>query len=849
MANNLPVPLTSFVGRRAELEVLAALVADHRLVTLTGAGGCGKTRLALEVATRVPDDVCWVDLGPLDDPLLVPVAVAAALGMPEPPEPVADAVLHRLSARPTLVVLDTCEHVIEACAALAVRLVQSSTSTRVLATSRELLGVECEARWPVPPLADDESVQLFTDRASLAGFVLGADDAATVAGICRRLDGLPLAIELAAARTRMMGLEQIAEGLADRFRLLTGGVRGALPRQRTLEGSVDWSHDLLGPDERVVFRRLACFSGSFTVEAAEAVCACDVLDLLGALVDRSLVQVAGGAGSATRYRMLETIADYARHRLADAGEAEEARERHLAWCISFAQRARAGLEGPDQVDWLARVDAELDNLRAALDWNPSAATRVVGDLLAYWFARSEVAVGRDRLEAVLCDRHGDDRVERVEALTALCLVAYRAGDMVAAARHGDEAVALGRRLGDRRALGRALHFRAWVRYWGEGDHTGAWAGFEEAESLLRDTADMVRGLNLAMLGWSCIDTRRAPEARALLEEGLRLSPAVGAPRANALFALGWRDNLEGRTDDARAHLDEALRTAQAVGDRYVEILCLSVLALLDVDAGRLAEAQARCERGLALALEHRMPTGEASMRFAAAMVLMAAGDAGAAAAELDAAHARSPMRWFAAVARAFQANVALAGARTDEARSYAEEALRLGSESDSVSAVSMALVTLAELARREPDLREAERLLHEALERAHHAGFTRVTAAALEGLAAVAADAGRTEDAARLRVAVAAGPTELADAVAYVRRGRGTRKRPAHGWEGLTPTERRVVDLVAEGLTNPQIGRRLFVSPRTVQAHLAHVFAKLHVSTRAELAAVATARALDPPRR
>ena len=309
VANNLPVPLTSFVGRDAEIDAVCTLVGESRLVTLTGAGGCGKTRLALAVAAGVadehPDGICWVDLAPLSDASLVPAALAGVLGVPESPmEPITDTVVGYLSRRRALVGLDNCEHLIEACAALAATLIEDCAGVTVLATSRELLGLAGEKAWAVPPLslpddgvfATSESVQLFVDRArsSRPNFALTDENVPTVAEICIRLDGIPLAIELAAARTRLLTVGEIAEGLADRFHLLTGGGRSALPRQRTLEGSVDWSHDLLDRSEQAVFRRLAVFAGGFTLNEAEAVCASNeitaqrVLDLLSTLVDRSL---------------------------------------------------------------------------------------------------------------------------------------------------------------------------------------------------------------------------------------------------------------------------------------------------------------------------------------------------------------------------------------------------------------------------------------------------------------------------------------------------------------------------------------------------------------------------------
>ena len=912
VTNNLPVQLTSFVGRDTQIDEVSTLVSERRLVTLIGAGGCGKTRFALAVAANVADEytdgICWVDLAPLSDPSLVPAALAGVLGVRESPvEPITDTVVGYLATRRALVGLDNCEHLIEACAALAARLMEGCAGVTVLATSRELLGVAGETTWAVPPLTvpqDDavascEAVRLFVDRArsSRPNFALTDDNVPAVAEICTRLDGIPLAIELAAARARVVTVDQIAEGLADRFHLLTGGGRSALPRQRTLESSVDWSHDLLDAAERAVFRRLAVFAGSFTLNGAEAVCASEeiappqVLDLLCTLVDRSLVQVVDNVGAQTRYRLLETIRDYARHKLTDAGEAEATRDRHLDCYVAFCERASPGLGGPALLAWLSRVDADVDNLRAAPDWStdsadPDRGPRVVGLLNLYWFARSDLTIGRARLEATL-DNARRDGLDRADALSALCIVCYRAGDMAKAGGYGDEAIAIGRRRGDACTLGRALHWRAWVRFWGEADRWGAWSDFEEASALLRQTDDRVfRALNLALAGLSYASTSEAPRARALLDEGLALTGVADAPHARCycLVVLGYLDMFEGSLDSAAVHLDEALVLADEIGDHYAEILARMFLAYVDVFRGRYRDARELCEPGVAAALEHRSPNGEAFMRLALGNVDFAEGHLDAAAAELERSfelfHLLMPA--IAAVSRAAQAHVALARSCPDEAHEYAAEALDLGRQTDTIFATAQALSAQASLARLDGDAHRAEDLLHDALDLAHQVAFRTFVCEILDILGTVVADQGRFEEAARLlgaahsardaigyrqlpahqpsheadlavvRDALGAeafddawtdgAALSLDDAVVYARRGRGQRKRPTHGWHSLTPTELQVVELVAEGLTNPQIGQRLFISPRTVQSHLYHTFAKLGVSTRAELAATTAQR-------
>lgn len=397
LSHNLPAQLTSFVGREAAIVHVRGLLAGGggaRLVTLIGAGGAGKTRLALQVAADLldeyPDGVWLAELAALADPALVPHAVAAAVGVHEQADRTLMATLQEaLRPRQLLLVLDNCEHLVTACAAVAEALLRSCPHLRILATSRELIGIGGEIAWRVPSLdlpeagpslaldqvARAEAVRLFVERAAAArpGFALTAENAPAVLQICQRLDGMPLAIELAAARMRVMSAQQIAARLDDRFRLLTGGSRVALPRQQTLRGALDWSHALLAAEEQVLFRRLAVFAGGWSLDAAEAVCAAggitagDVVDLLGRLVDKSLVWV-DEQEEGPRYRLLETIREYAAEKLEAAGEAVAVRARHYDWCLALAERAQPHLTGAEQATWLGRLEREHDNLRTALRW-------------------------------------------------------------------------------------------------------------------------------------------------------------------------------------------------------------------------------------------------------------------------------------------------------------------------------------------------------------------------------------------------------------------------------------------------------------------------------------------------
>jgi predicted ATPase/class 3 adenylate cyclase len=416
--NNLPVQLTSFIGREREAADVKRLQTTTRLLPLTSSGGTGKTRLSLAVAAELsdiyPDGIWLVELAPLTDPSLVPQTIASALHLHEEPDRAILATLtDYLRDKQLLLVLDNCEHLIAACAGLADALLHAAPQLQLLASSREALGIAGEATYHVPslpiPNPNDpltelvkyDSVRLFVERAVAAksSFAITNANAAAVAQICYRLDGIPLAIELAAARIKAFTPQQVANRLDDRFRLLTGGSRTALPRQQTLRALIDWSHGLLSEPERVLLRRLSVFAGGWTLEAAEAVCADDVgadgrpplsndvLDLLSRLVDKSLV-VAEEENGESRYRMLETIRQYAREKLLDSGEGDAVHDRHLQFFAAFAGEARVKLIGAEQERWLERTEAEHDNLRAAMEWSsqrPDLALRLKLPTAMYLF--------------------------------------------------------------------------------------------------------------------------------------------------------------------------------------------------------------------------------------------------------------------------------------------------------------------------------------------------------------------------------------------------------------------------------------------------------------------------------
>src|ERR1700720_3002740 len=419
-SHNLPAQLTSFIGRHSEMAEVGQSLRDHRLVTLAGAGGAGKTRLAIEIANRLTgefgDDVWYIDLSPIANPVVVPVTVARTFGLPDQPgRSTMDTLRRFIGDRNMLLLLDNGEHLLDACGEVIVGLVDACPELTILTTSREPIGVAGEVTWRVPSLAlEDEAIELFTDRAQRArpGFRVATDDKALVAEICRRLDGMPLAIELAAARVRALSLLQIADSLNDRFRLLTGGARTAVRRQQTLRASVDWSHALLTDPERTLFRRLAVFQGGFDLEAAQAVGAStaveqyQLMDQLSLLVDKSLV-VAEDISGTMRYRLLETVRQYALEKLGESGEADAVRDRHrdhytdrAAELMQLMCSADSGLLG-----W---ADVEIDNLRAAFTWSREntdveKALRLASALQRFWIARARFREGLAWFDAAVSD--------------------------------------------------------------------------------------------------------------------------------------------------------------------------------------------------------------------------------------------------------------------------------------------------------------------------------------------------------------------------------------------------------------------------------------------------------------
>ncbi len=629
----LPAETTSFIGREADLAAVGKLLAAGRLVTLTGPGGSGKTRLARQagaaVAAGQPDGVWLVDLAPVGGPELVAPAVAAALEVREEPDrPLAGIIADRLRDSEALLIADNCEHVVDEAAELVAALLAACPALRILATSQTRLGVPGEAVWPVPPLsvppltggglavvAEAESVRLLCDRAALArpGFSLTAGNAADIGEICRRLDGIPLAIELAAARLSTLTPAQLAARLGNRFGVLTGGSRTALARHRTLRAAISWSHELLGQQEQACFRRLAVFAGGCTIDAAEAVCADAglpaeaVLETVTSLVDWSLLTTEERCG-AMRYGMLESVRQYAREQLVQAGEDDQLSRRHLAWLLDLA--GRADLDGTDQSAWLDRLEADHGNFRAGLEWALAArqfdsALALAGGLATFWAMRGHVGEGRRWVSAALsaAAAHDDPRA-RATALDGAAQLAFAHGDLAAQQDYLRES------LGIWRGLGQAAHVAECLSELGVAAHIRGEPG--AAKSLLdqalesarlagdqRQTAMALNGLGLLALHDD------PPRAAGYYEESLACIRQVGDLRQTTIVLgnLAVAVRHQGRIDLARARMEEQLACARELGDRKLIGWALTNLGLAAIEFGDLAAARARQDEALSLARE------------------------------------------------------------------------------------------------------------------------------------------------------------------------------------------------------------------------------------------------------
>ena len=895
-----PAPLTPLIGRAPELAELSLLLAGERVVTLTGSGGCGKTRLAYELAVDAVEQMAggavWAELASCSGSEDVLAAVVDVLEVTESPgEAGLDSVARMLAGRaPTLLVLDNAEHVLDAAAQLVAVVVERAPDVKVLCTSREPIGVHGEVVWRVPSLSTPslhdtslltaaavgqfDAARLFLERARRArrGFTITDDNAPAVAQICVRLDGLPLAIELAAARVRNMPPDRIAAQLDDRFRLLAGGPRTLMERQQTLQASVAWSEGLLDTTEQLVFRRLGVFVAGFTAEAAEAVIGSfgdvdryDITEAVGRLVDKSLVQF---DDSRDRYSLLDTIRAYAMQRLLETGEMAATRDAHAEWCAQWLAAATSENATPDVNSWwasrlaiVAKVDPEWPNAASALDWvevGSPLALRLVAGLGDYWTLRQRATdSARHGMPSLLA---GDrQRPEWLLAVLKLMLLRTNAGD------------------------------------------AAFWPLRQEAQALAEERDDTVALMRLATVAQVSMLMFVGPRAD-LLDELARVRQhafecgewltAWNASQSPAVMVVA-----AGRPDEGEA-LVASLTGARAILIRSVAAQLRGEIALslqLAADAQGLLDARlgAVLDRvltafslaGVALALDDRSPL--ASLRLA------------------DISLESLPAGYLSAYTMARGVDELLAGRLTHARDAFAERepdlftswrlvcllaetelalgdevaaraaAMRLSVPSADVSAPlyeATAGLVLAECDWA-TDVNGALDDAHRALATAAEFGLAQVVVDLLELIGSMLADNGRSKDASRLLAAadsarsamsyryrfahraayVAAARAavhgddgwaegaalSLAAAVDLAQRMRGERVRPQAGWDSLTPTELQVAEQLAAGLTNPQIAERLLMSRATVKTHLVHMYAKLGFGNRAELAAAVVRRA------
>ena len=876
--NNLPLQLTSLIGRATATREVVDLLSRDRLVTLTGAGGVGKTRLALATAADAADtfseSVWWVDLAPLSDPDETAGAVLASMGLPHLPGPAATHVAAEIGEDNTLLVLDNCEHLIEGCALFVAEVLTACPAANVLATSREPLGIPGETTYRVPSLSAPtpeqgpdrpallqfDAVRLFVERARHAqpSFTLTDDNAPAIAEICHRLDGIPLAIELAAARCRQSDAQRISRALDDRFRILTGGPRTATARQQTLRASIDWSYELLTDVERTVYWRLGVFAGSFPIEAAESVVAAagdlaptDVFHTVSHLVECSLLT---SRENGTRYRLLETLRAYAIERATAAGEVAALRDAHAAWLADWLDQLDTDLASDDVVE---QVDELHDDLMAALHWstrNVAMGLHLLSRVARPWLAGSRpfdaLAVADRLLLGNEVDEAGATWLEAARRWTEIYAKAGReqgALTLVERIQHVAQA------LGDSYAL-------AEIR-----SDSGGLAESQELVAEARRAGD--RYMELQALTWLSIPLRDVDPAAARL--ALAEADAIAAYSASSelqsqtLMAHAHQALIDG--DLAACHRYAVASGSARSGPAEAEALMVrAAAAFLGADRPQLVEASAELERlagrragyaSYASLGRHRLQlldggpsevaielqnlalgalsdpttlwywitgreaidTGESRLAAAAVRQLIHDRPAGIATAALvEAAATGDEARW----------HDALNGAARVQLRLLVVDALEGLATATSLRerwGEAVRLLGAADRLRAETGYKWRFPFEQRAFEQTF-AGATRVLGDSFDAMLAE----GR-----RL---------EWREAVAYASRGRGARLRPRAGWDSLTDTENLVVALVAQGLTNPQIAARLIMSRATVKTHLEHIFLKLGVRTRSQLAAQAAQR-------
>jgi predicted ATPase/DNA-binding SARP family transcriptional activator/DNA-binding CsgD family transcriptional regulator len=826
--HNLPAQRTSFVGREREMVEVKRLLSMTRLLTLTGTGGSGKTRLALEVARSLVgaylDGVWLVELAPLSEGDLLTQEVAGTLEVQEQPgQPLTNTLLDTLGDKELLLVVDNCEHLVEATAQLMDTLLDSCPRLRVLATSREPLDISGEVNRPVPTLSlpgttdggSDgrpneeftleslmryEAVRLFVDRARLRlpDFEVTQENAGAVARVCRKLEGIPLAIELATARMGALAVEQVAQRLEVSLDVLKGASRSAEPRQQTLRATLDWSYNLLSEVERGMFRRLSVFAGGWTLEAAEAVCLGDgieqedILDLLGGLVDKSLVVAGEATGGSVRYRMLEPIRQYAREKLEESGEADEVQGWHAAFFFAVAEEAKPELFGPQQNLWVERLEREHDNLREALSWvlereEAELGHRFGGALWRFWHTGGHLSEGIAWLERVLAGGELVSAPARVKALEGMGWLVQLQGDTERAVAAYEEMLKLSRELDDKGNVATALNSLGTLAV-ARGDNERARVLLEENLQVLRQLEEegnaattLKRYHALNLLGILAINEEDDyARGAALWEESLALAREAGDTyRVGAsLQCLGYAALLQGNYEQATALCEETLVVARELGSAGVEIMPETLINL-----GLAARARGEHKRAIAFLEEALTIAQEAGRK--------------------------------ASVINALEGIAGSAGALEDNAR-----AARLWGAAETAREVIGVVLPRGERALHEPHLAAARPRLGE---RKWEEALAEGQAMSLEEAAEYALAKEKSKEESGPPATPVSEEPPVGEPVAK-----------------LTDREQEVVVLVAQGFTNRQVSTELGISERTTGNHVARILRKLGLRSRVQIAGWAT---------
>ena len=865
---NLPLQLTSLIGRERELAQLEPLVLTSRLLTLAGPGGMGKTRLAAELGRRMIAEFAhgvWiVELAPIGDPALVPKAVAQVLGLVEQPgHSVVDSLADTLESREMLLILDNCEHLVAACADLLHTLLSRCCSDlRILATSRESIGIPGEITWrvsslSVPPLQPSspnpqaleqyEAVRLFVERAQTTAphFTLQEQNAAAIAQICRRLDGMPLAIELAAARARALSVNEIAKRLDERFSLLTTNLRTAPARHQTLAATLDWSYALLTNPEQIVLRRLSVFAGGCTLEAAEAIVTdlssdpeprihpTAILDLLSRTVDKSLVVMQEQADG-TRYHLLETIQQYASVRLAEAGEEETARNRHLTHYLRLAEQADPQLRGPGIIAWLERLDAEHDNFRAALGWvlrraehseeAAENALRLAGALAYFWLLRSHLEEGRNWLDKVLALPLGSfPTPDRGRALFYAARLAWLQGDYSQSQTLLEQSCDAWTELGPAgdRGLAEAISFMGMVSN-SRDNPAAARAFFEQGLALGREIGDeqvIAKTQSfMALLAVALGD----PTAKLLCEESLIIFRKVGDlwSIARLVQTLAHVSRLQSDPIAARLHYEESLADDRKLGFKPGAAASLTELGDLFRLMGDLAQATAHYQEVMSLCDEIGLPYEIATAKYGLGLVALQKDD-------------------------------------SEGARILFEESLATRHKMNEVEGAGCCLAHLARVYASNGRPRRAARILGAAAGLLERTG-TEIYLHDQQDYEQSVDTVRRMLDPAQLEADWTAGRAlEIEEAIAYAltdpEEEVGAVTRPPSltllraakaQFGGLTARERQVAALVAQGKSNREIAEQLVVGERTADAHISNILSKLEFTSRTQIATWAIAKGL-----